>query len=247
MSEIKNNDIGFIEKSLEELGLINFDDTLATFISENISYPFDDNGNKIRTNVSMTKPERWSDQKMKSTIKNVIDGNHANLPLISLHRSGGDITMNIIPHWISHEHLNTYNRRQKGVFYSEKYDESDLINKLPTSIILTYDVNIITKNKKHNDHLLEQFIQHKNQYWKLGVYPFEAQYSSFIDNSDSADQNQERIISSAITIDLKGYVRAKTYKKADSTNIPKKILNKVVFDEIEVTDISQLKNENLFN
>ena len=235
------------ENKLEELGLINFDDTVVSYIEKNISYPFDSKGNAIKTNVLITKPERWSELQRASTSKNKLDGNHLNLPVITIYRSGGDLTKNIIPHWVDMENLNIPAGLKRKSEFSEKFTEAELVNKIPLSINITYDINIISGVKEHNDHLLEQFIQHKDKYWKLGNYPFEAKFSSFIDNSDSADQNQERIISSSITMELIGYVRPKQFKNKPSEKNEIKLINKITFSEVEIDNISDIEYDQLFN
>ena len=228
------------DSNLAQLGLINFDDVVSRYIKENIAYDFDDNGKVIKTNILITKPQRWSEQKAKCTFKNKLDGNHVNLPVITIYRSGGEINNNIVPHWINEELIQVPAGKKRATYFSDYYSDSELVSNLPTSVTLTYDVNVISANKKHNDHLLEQFIHLKSSYWKFDEYPFKASYSSFIDNSESADQSQERIISSSITLDLKGYVRPKLHKKEPTTKREKRVVSSFQLTEIEVEDINNI-------
>lgn len=232
---------------IDDLGLINIDNTVKTFIENKIAYEFDDDGKAISTTVRLTKPERWNEQLHKNTIKNRLDQNHINLPLITLYRSGGEITKNVVPHWIHQDLINIPmkpNKRQ--TYFSEFYEEAELINDLPTSVTLSYDINVISSSKKHNDHLLEQFIHVKGKQWKGGNFPFRASYSSFIDNSESADQNQERIISSSITLDLKGYVRPNKMKNQPTEKREIRKINKIQFGEMEVDDVNNIDKDKLF-
>lgn len=235
------------ETQLERLGLINIDDVIASYIEKNIAFNFDDNGTIIKTHVAFTKPERWIEQKKIGVGKNKFDGNHVSLPVITLQRSGGDITRNIIPHWISPEMITLPAGLKKKKFLSEKYEEAEIVNNLPVSVRMSYDVNIVSGIKYHNDHLLEQFIQHHDRYWKLGNYPFEAKFTSFIDNSQSADKNQERLISSSITLELIGYVRPQYRNNQDTTNKEKRLINKIEFTEVEVGNINDIDYSKLFD
>lgn len=228
------------DQALSKLGLINMDDTVVSYIKENIAYDFDDDGTPIKTNVLVTKPERWSEQKSKTTIKNKLDQNHLNLPVVTVFRSGGELNRNIVPHWINEDLISIPAGKKHKTYYSEFYEDGNFVANIPTSVTLTYDINIISSNKKHNDHLLEQFIHLKGKYWKFDEYPFRASYSSFIDNSESADQSQERIISSSITVDLRGYVRPELMKKESTTKREKRTISAFQLVETEVTNVRDL-------
>lgn len=228
------------DQALSTLGLINMDDVVVSYIRDHIAYDFDDDGTPIKTSVLVTKPERWSEQKSKTTIKNKLDQNHLNLPVVTVFRSGGELNKNIVPHWINEELLNIPAQKEHKTFFSEFYKDGNMVANIPTSVTLTYDINIISSAKKHNDHLLEQFIHHKGKYWKFDEYPFRASYTSFIDNSESADQSQERIISSSITIDFRGYVRPRIIDKESTTKREERTISSFQLVETEVKNIRDL-------
>lgn len=206
MSDNNNND--------RTHGLIAFDSALEKYIKKNIAFDFSDKNDNIKTSVLFAKPEQWTELKDKATVKVNIDGNHVNLPVISLYRTDVIINKSMVPHWIEDKFLEYAIAKENLPTIGDKEYTKTVVQRRGIYVEMYYSVEIITQNHFHLDHLIEQFILNEGKYWSDDEnFSMRVTYESFPDTSQSADQNQERIISTSFNVQMNGQILPKFKKE----------------------------------
>lgn len=202
--------------------LVQYDLIVMDYIKKNIAHDFEIEGMNISTDVRITNPERWT-VSINEPNKKDQTANLKNLPVITISRTNLDIIGGRTPKAVSDELYSYVVNKINKKTTSPLPDQTEYtIVRLPKSVDLFYDIMVVTEKKSHNNKLVERFIMEQNKYWELNGYPVYTTFESISDASQIADQGQERLIRSSISLRLDN-VKILTGTKSDGSNRIKKI------------------------
>jgi hypothetical protein len=202
--------------------LVQYDLVVMDYIKKHIAFDFQIDGKTITTDVRITNPERWSISINEPNKKDQLQ-NLKNLPLITIARTDLDIITGRTPKAVSDE-LYSYivNKINKKTISPLPNQKEYTVVRLPKSVDLFYSIMIISDKKSHNNKLVERFVMEQGKYWSLDGYPVYVNFENIGDASQNADQNQERLIRSTISLRLDN-VKILTGVKYDGKNRIKKV------------------------
>lgn len=220
-----------------DISLIDVDSAIYDYIDEHIAFDFSDSkNNKVTVNMDYKNQERYRNT-FKAKQKKDKTEDLYKLPAILLSRDNIRIIKNERPHWAPQEVLLHHLTKTAVPTINKKGQYEYTYGRMPVKIESTYNVDILSSYKQHNDHLIEQYVLHENKFWTSEWYAFRVSYEDFRDGSTPPQNNQERIIRNTTTMTVEGYILPKrNATQTLSTSVIQGVSDVVVSENVMTLD-----------
>jgi hypothetical protein len=212
-------------KQLEEapipvsVGLLDVDAAILKYLQDNITPLVTQDNKQIKVPVIYGNPERWKGVQRDGMLRD--QNGKLQLPILMIRRT--TMKKNSIN--------NPTNKYQNYLFktaWNQRniYDKFTVLNKITPSEMfqtvtipdyydITYEAMIWTEYMAQMNHIIENISFESNEYWgEKNKYKFVTTISQF-DQVDEVPVNNDRIVRSKFTLDVKAYILSPTMLNKD--------------------------------
>ena len=249
----RDNDIRRDDDSLKELsiGLFDIDYTIKWYFDNVIKPEVDNFGTTVPVPVMYGAPEKWKNVQADGYFRDM--AGKIQSPLISYRRSsitknktlGSKIDANFPQLYYTQEikygQQNKYD--QFSILTSSKPIKSYVTTVIPEFVDITYDVVIWTDFVEHMNGIVESVLYTEGSFWgEPDKFRFRTKIDNFTNTTDLL-QDQDRVVRTAFTITMFGYIIPNVLAK----NLSKKQSSKAFDSRQVIMEVDADANPEIFN